>query len=87
MENPVLRQTVLEIVDNQLRDGDPPETSQTLERLVADGHSRQEAKKLISAVVLMELNDVVKRREPFNQTRFAQALNRLPELPFDEYGL
>ena len=87
MENPVLQRTILEIVENQLRDGDPPEASQTLGRLVAGGYSHQEAKKLIATVVVMELNEVLKHDQSFNQTRFAQALNRLPELPFDEYGV
>tara|TARA_B100000315_G_C14234376_1_gene432471 strand:- start:241 stop:588 length:348 start_codon:yes stop_codon:yes gene_type:complete len=85
--NPLVQRTILEIVENQLKDGDPPETVQTLERLVADGHSRQEAKKLIGAVVVMELNELVKQRQTFEKARFVRALNRLPELPFDEYGL
>ena len=29
MENPVLQQTILEVVENQLRDGNPPGVSQT----------------------------------------------------------
>ena len=85
--NLILQQTFLEIVENQLRDGDPPETSRTLKRLVAEGHSRREAKKLIGAVVVMELNEVIKLQEPFSRTRFVQGLNLLPELPFDYYGI
>ena len=55
--NRVLQRTILEIVENQLRDGDPPETSQTLERLVAEGHSYEKAKKRMGTVVVIESNE------------------------------
>jgi len=84
MKTTVFQRTLLEIVENQLRDSDPPETSQALERLVADGYSNQEAKKLIAAVVAMEIYEVLKHNRSFNRLRFTQALSRLPELPFNE---
>ena len=37
--NPRLRVAFLAVVENQLRDNDPPETRQTLERLQAEGYS------------------------------------------------
>ena len=42
----VVRAAMLQVVDNQLRDGELPETRQTLERLMTEGHS--EAKKRCS---------------------------------------
>ncbi len=47
----VVRAAMLQVVDNQLRDGEPPETRQTLERLMAEDHSEAEARQLIAAVV------------------------------------
>ena len=79
--NPVLKATILEVVDNQLRDGIPPETKQTFERLPAQGHSAAEAKRLIGAVVASEIFNVLKRKEPYNQARFVAALRRLPKVP------
>lgn len=35
--NPQLRASFLEVVDNQLKANDPPETRQTLDRLIAQG--------------------------------------------------
>jgi len=35
---PAVQAAVLEVVENQLRDGTPPETKQTFERLMADGY-------------------------------------------------
>ena len=45
----------LEVVETQLRDDDPPETRETFDRLVGEGHTEAEAKRLIAAVVLAEI--------------------------------
>jgi hypothetical protein len=79
----VVRAAILEVVENQLRDGTPPETKQTFERLVAEGYSEQEAKRLIAVVVAIEIFDVLKQNQPYNQARFVAALRRLPKLPYE----
>ena len=55
----------MDIVDNQLRDNTPPETRQTLARLVADGHTLEDARRLIGCVVSTEIYDIVTRHRPF----------------------
>lgn len=82
-ENPYLKSAILEVVDNQLQANDPPETRQTFDRLIFEGYSEEEAKKLIGYVVTSEIFDVLKKKEPFNPERFAKALNELPKLPQD----
>ena len=82
--NPYLRSAILEVVDNQIRDNEPPETRQTLQRLMTEGHSRKEAKELIAAVVVSEMYEVLTEGQPFDRDRFVAALNKLPELPFDD---
>lgn len=77
----VARVAILEVVENQLRDGTPPETKQTFERLVAGGHSVEDAKRLIGVVVAHEIFNVLKRGEAYNQARFVAALRRLPKAP------
>ena len=81
--NPVLKQTILEVVDNQLKNLDPPETRQTYDRLLADGVSDQEARRLIGCVISSEIFDVLKQEQPFDHNRFVKALNKLPELPWE----
>ncbi len=76
-----LQHAFLEIVENQLRDEDPPETKRTFCRLIESGHSPQEAKRLLSVVVGREVACVVTNQEPFNHARFVAALDLLPELP------
>ena len=79
--NPHLKQAMLEVVDNQLRDNNPAETGQTYERLLGEGHSEKNAKELIAAVVVAETYFIMKAKEPFNLKRFTGMLEALPELP------
>ena len=81
--NPVLKQTILEVVNNQLKSLDPPETKQTYDRLIADGISDQEARRLIGCVVSSEIFDVLKQQQPFDHARFVKVLNKLPKLPWE----
>ena len=82
-ENPYLKSAILEVVENQLQANDPPETRQAYDRLISEGYSEVEAKKLIGCIVSSEIFDVLKKQEPFNPERFAKALNELPKLPWD----
>lgn len=81
--NPVLREAIFEVVENQLRDNTPPETRQTYDRLIAEGISEGEAKRLIGVVVAVEIYDMLKKKKPYNETRFVASLKQLPKLPFD----
>ena len=81
--NPHLKAIIIEVVDNQLRANDPPETRSTLDRLIAEGHSEEEAKELVACVVTSEIFDVMKNKEEFNHQRYIDALNKLPQLPRD----
>jgi hypothetical protein len=77
--SPALKAAFLEIVDNQLRDGTPPETRQTFERLLAEGHSPDEARRMIANVVVQEIFRVMKYGEAYDQQRYVAALRRLPD--------
>ena len=81
--NPQVTEAILEIVENQLRAGDPEETKTTYERLVGLGYSESEARKLLGCVVLTELNEVTRQQKPFNQKRFSRLLCELPKLPWE----
>jgi len=81
--DPHLQAAIIEVVENQLRSNDPPQTRQTFERLIAAGHTEQEAKRLIACVVSAEIFDVLNRNEPFNLDRFVKALDKLPAMPWE----
>ncbi|MCA9079882.1 MAG: hypothetical protein KDA58_04955 [Planctomycetaceae bacterium] len=80
----IVRAAILEIIENQMCDGTPPETKQTYDRLIADGHSHDDSMKLIGCVVSSEIFDVLKENQPFNQERYVAALHALPRLPWDD---
>jgi hypothetical protein len=82
--NPHLQAAIIEVVENQLRNDDPPQTRQTFKRLIEAGHSEKEAKRLIACVVSAEIFDVLKKNEPFNLDRFVKGLNKLPTMPWEE---
>lgn len=72
---------ILKIVDNQLKDNNPKETKLTLNRLVKDGYSTIDAKKLIAQCLLIELNRAVNLKETFNLKVYTQNLENLPKEP------
>ena len=76
-----LHTAVMQVVDNQIRHRDPPETKEALDRLLADGHSKDEARRLIGCVVVSEIFDIMTKSEPFDGERFVKALARLPAVP------
>jgi hypothetical protein len=82
--NPQLAATILEIVDTQLRDGNPPETRETFDRLIGMGYSPEGARQLLAHVVVAEIFTVMARGERYDAARFVAALRRLPTLPGDE---
>ncbi len=77
----VLNKAILEVVDNQIRDRNPPATKETFDRLVSDGLARDEARRLIGCVVASEIFNILKHLKPYNEDRYVKALRKLPELP------
>ncbi len=61
--NPALREAILAVVDQQMQDTTPPETCRTYERLVAQGYTPHDARRLIGNVVTQELFAVMQRGE------------------------
>jgi hypothetical protein len=79
--NPHLQAAIFQVVDNQMAAGDPPETKQTFERLLGEGFSRKDAKKLIGQAVCVEIYRIGKYKEVFNRERYLRNLRNLPEAP------
>lgn len=79
--NDLLNQQFIEITNNQIAQNNPPETKATLARLMASGHSKADATKLIAQCVSIEIFEVMKSKSEFNLERFVKNLNNLPKLP------
>lgn len=76
------RELILEIVENQIRERNPPETQKTLQRLMSEGYTSSEAREFIAAVLVTEIFTMLKNQEVFDKERFVAALCKLPDLPY-----
>ena len=79
--NPILKLAFMQTVENQIRDGDPPETRETLERLKSEGISEEDARIYIAQAVSVEVFDIMKNKKKFNMSRFIRNLKLLPAEP------
>lgn len=77
MANQNLKRTILAVVNNQLRENNPPITRMTLERLGKLGYTEEIAKEKIAAVLIEEIYDVMKNNEVYNEERYSRKLRAL----------
>lgn len=75
--NPYLKHALLEAVDNQLRENNPPVVRKTFERLQTEGYTAKQAKEKIAAVLVEDIYDVMTTKNPHDEAAYK---NRLEEL-------
>lgn len=80
----VLRDQIFSIIYDQLKSNKPKEVKITFNRLVKDGNTEIEAKKLIGKCVAVEIFDIMKHKKKFDVKRYVKNLKKLPESPFDK---
>lgn len=84
-ENQVLEEShLIEVVENQLEDGNPIKVKETLMRLMMTGTPRDEAVAMMACAMSIEIFDVMKNDGEFNLKRCSENLDRLPDLSFME---
>jgi len=76
-------EAIIEVVENQLAENNPPETKVTLERLMKAGESRENAIRYIACALSVEIYGALKNKEPYNNERYINNLKALPELPWE----
>jgi hypothetical protein len=81
--NTDLRDQIFEVITNQIKSDDPPETKITYDRLIALGYSEFETKQLIGQCIALEMFSVIKEQQPFNEARYIRNLKQLTKEPFD----
>jgi len=79
-----LKAAILEVINNQIRLNDPPETKKTLIRLRAQGFSEKEALKLMGYVVASEVFSVIGEKRQYDAKKYIAALEGLPRLPWEK---
>ena len=64
--NEILRNQIFEIIKNQLKDNNPPETKITLDRLRGQGFDDSQARQMIGQCISVELFQIMKTNKQFN---------------------
>ena len=82
--NPALKKVILKVIANQLGTNNPPETKATLNRLISEGYSKQDAKEFIGAVLSTHIYDILKEEHEFDNSKYVKDLENLPTLPWEE---
>lgn len=79
--NEELGDQIFEIIENQLRDNDPPETKTTYDRLRKQGFDDFQTRQMIGQCLAVELYNVMKHGKPYNNERYIKNLKALPKEP------
>jgi hypothetical protein len=82
-ENEMIREQIFDIINNQIRDNNPPETKQTFDRLLKQGFDDFETRQLIAQCLAIELFNVMKHGRPYNNERYIKNLLALPKEPLE----
>ena len=72
--NPNLHKIIHEVIENQIREGKPKETKETLKRLMNLGYNRHEAIHKIGIIVIDDIYNMLKNEQEFNEKQFAKKL-------------
>lgn len=80
--NEILKEQIFEIINNQLRDNNPPETKATFDRLQKQGFDDYNIRQMIGQCLAVELFEVIKFGKPYNNERYINNLLALPKEPF-----
>lgn len=72
---------ILDVVEKQLASCKPALAQETLDRLISEGFSEEDAKHLIGSAMVVEMHSVVSDGRPFKEERYLSLLQDLPRLP------
>ena len=81
--NDKLREQILEIIKNQIKENNPPETKTTYDRLRKQRFDDFQTMQMIGQCLAIELFDVIKFGKPYNNARYIKNLLALPKEPLE----
>jgi hypothetical protein len=73
-----IQAAVREVLEGQIREGNPPETKETFDRLRSTGIPEDNVWKMLGAVLLTELN-AARESKVFDNERYVRRLLVLPQ--------
>ncbi|WP_207061369.1 hypothetical protein [Motiliproteus sp. SC1-56] len=74
---------IIEAVESQLKENNPPKVRQTLDRLMGLGMPRDDAVKYIASALSVEIFGAIRNSEAFDSQRYDGNLEKLPEQPWE----
>ena len=77
------REIIFTIIDNQIKNNDPPDTLKVFNKLKSQGYSEFETKQLIGQCIAVEIYNMMKYKKPSDNERYIRNLNNLPKEPFE----
>ncbi|MDD5924071.1 MAG: hypothetical protein PUC88_04705 [Clostridia bacterium] len=75
--NPELKELIIEVVENQISDNNPPITKITYDRLLSTGYTDKRAKEKIAAVLASHIYDIMKYDKIFDKEKYTKELSEL----------
>ena len=75
--NPRLKKLILEVVDNQLTEGNPPITTETFDRLIATGYSKKTAKEKIAVAVVGQIYAILHDGQKYDEVAYEKELKAI----------
>jgi hypothetical protein len=75
--NPFMHVIFHAIIENQIRDNDPPEVAETLMKLQKKGVSRHEAIHRLGGALAEETWHMLKSQKPYDAARYVKKIKRL----------
>ncbi len=70
----LIRSAVLQVVEKQIAENDPPEARAALDRLLAQGYTRPAALQTLGFALSQEVWAVLRNERPYDPDRFRAAL-------------
>lgn len=74
-------EAILQAVENQLAANDPPEVRTTLNRLISQGQSRENALRHIAGALIIEIFNAATKNQAYDAARYLKNLHALPMQP------
>ena len=75
--NPRLKKLLIDVVEKQLRENNPPITRITFDRLLATGNTAAMAKEKIAVAVVWQIYDAMRDGKAFDLEKYTEELNLL----------
>ena len=72
-----LKDPFIQVIDDHIESGDPPDTKAAYEKLIEMGRSPGQAKMLLSSIVRKEMQAMMAEGREFDNAKYAAALKAL----------